>query len=170
MTSHSVYLFRHVQTQQVLISTRQVLKSQNLKQIDNTTRPIRLRKDLWRPMVAITGFHSPQSAQAVTDALLQRSQTRQLDFKMAEDHKMRPKRLRVVDEKDLVEKSVLSLREALEKVGSKHIKQDEKLLALWEQPRFMDLKGDGNQWPSFLEHGQLELKNNRFVKSEETNQ
>ncbi|CAO3634485.1 unnamed protein product [Cunninghamella blakesleeana] len=169
MASHSVYLFRHIQTQQVLVSTRQVLKNQNLKQLDTTTRPIRLRKDLWRPMVAVTGFNTSQSAQAVSDALLQRSQARQLNFKLAEDHISRPKRLRLVDEKDLVEKSVLSLREALESVGSKHIKSDEKLLALWEQPNFMDLKGD-KDWPSYLEHGQLELKNNRFVKSEENTQ
>lgn len=120
--------------------------------------PVRLRKDLWRPLVALTGFQTPQTAQAVTDALLQRSKARQVELQTSADHLARPKRLRVVDELDLVQTSIVSLREALESVASK-----EKLLALWEQPQFMDLKGD-KEWPSFLEHGQLELKNNRFVK------
>ncbi|KAI8097342.1 transcriptional regulation of mitochondrial recombination-domain-containing protein [Halteromyces radiatus] len=166
MASHSVYLFRHIQTQQVLVSTRQVMKNKALQQLDITNRPVRLRKDLWRPMVALTGFNTSQSAQAVSDALLQRSKARQLDFKTTEEHLARPKRLRQVDEQDLVEKSVVSLLEALEKVATTHIKNDEKLLALWEQPRFMDLKGD-KEWPAFVEHGQLELKNNRFVKTSE---
>jgi hypothetical protein len=130
-----------------------------LNQLGTTNKPPALRKDLWRPLVALTGFQTAQSAQAVTDALLQRSQQRQLDLRLSEDHLARPKRLRVVDEKDLVEKSIMSLREAIESV----CKEDEKLLALWEQPQFMELKGD-KEWPSFLEHGQLELKNNRFVK------
>ncbi|ORZ24202.1 hypothetical protein BCR42DRAFT_317701, partial [Absidia repens] len=157
MASHSVYLFRHVQTQQVLV----------LNQLDTITRPVRLRKDLWRPMVALTGFNTSHSAQAVSDALLQRSQARQLDFKTTEEHLSRPKRLRQVDEQDLVEKSVVSLLEALEKVAPAHVKNDEKLLALWEQPRFMELKGE-KDWPAFVEHGQLELKNNRFVKAAST--
>ncbi|KAI8341241.1 hypothetical protein BC941DRAFT_459698 [Chlamydoabsidia padenii] len=157
MSSHSVYLFRHVQTQQVL--------NKALNQLETTLRPVRLRKDLWRPMVALTGFNTSQSAQAVSDALLQRSQARQLDFKTTEEHLARPKRLRQVDEQDLVEKSVVSLLEALEKVAPAHFKNNEKLLALWEQPRFMELKGEEKVWPAFVEHGQLELKNNRFVKA-----
>lgn len=116
-------------------------------------------------MVALTGFNTPQSAQAVSDALLQRSQARQLDFKTTEEHLARPKRLRRVDEQDLVEKSVVSLLEALENVAPAHVKNNEKLLALWEQPRFMELTGEGKAWPAFVEHGQLELKNNRFVKA-----
>ena len=129
-----------------------------MNQLSTAIRPTRLRKDLWRPLVALTGFQTPQSAQAVTDALLQRSKARQLDLKLAEDHIARPKRLRVVDEQDLVETSIESLREALESVGSK-----DKLMALWEQPHLMELKNE-KTWPSFLEHGQMELKNNRFVK------
>lgn len=121
-------------------------------------KPVTLRKDLWRPLVALTGFQTPQSAQAVSDALLQRSKVRQQDLKTSQDHIARPKRLRAVDERDLVETSIVSLRDALESVGSK-----DNLMALWEQPHFMELKGE-KDWPSFLQHGQLELKNNRFVK------
>ncbi|KAI7895064.1 uncharacterized protein EV154DRAFT_413931 [Mucor mucedo] len=144
MAANSVYLYRHVQTKQILLGTMNA--------------PVRLRKDLWRPLVALTGFQTPQSAQAVTDALLQRSKARQVELQTSPDHVARPKRLRVVDELDLVETSIVSLREALESVAPK-----ENLLALWEQPQFMEMKGD-KAWPSFLEHGQLELKNNRFVK------
>ena len=116
---------------------------------------------MWRPLVALTGFNTPQSAQALSDALLQRSQVRQEELKTGADHLARPKRLRVVDEMNMVENSILSLRDALESVGTK--RQQEKLLALWEQPQWMELKGE-KDWPSFLEHGQLELRNNRFVK------
>jgi hypothetical protein len=132
-----------------------------LNQLGTTNKHPQLRKDLWRPLVALTGFQSPQSAQAVTDALLQRSKARQLDLKTSEEHIAKPKRIRQVDELDLVEKSIVSLREALESVAAS--KKESKLLALWEQPYFMELKGE-KEWPSFLEHGQLELKNNRFVK------
>lgn len=129
-----------------------------MNQLGTTNKPHQLRKDLWRPLVALTGFQTPQSAQAVTDALLQRSKARQNDLKFSQEQLARPKRLRVVDEQDLVETSIVSLCEALESVGSK-----DKLLALWEQPHFMELKGE-KEWPSFLEHGHMELKNNRFVK------
>ncbi|KAG2231640.1 hypothetical protein BDF21DRAFT_464605 [Thamnidium elegans] len=162
MVANSVYIYRHVQTKQILVSLRQNMKNKVLNQLGTKNAPVRLRKDLWRPLVALTGFETPQSAQAVTDALLQRSKARQIDLQTSESHLARPKRLRVVDELNLVETSIVSLREALETVGSK-----EKLLALWEQPHFMELKGE-KEWPSFLEHGQLELKNNRFV-NETTN-
>ncbi|KAI9361817.1 hypothetical protein BD770DRAFT_408300 [Pilaira anomala] len=158
MAANSVYIYRHIQTKQVLVSLRQNMKTKVLNQLGTKNAPVRLRKDLWRPLVALTGFETPQSAQAVTDALLQRSKARQVDLKTSDSHLARPKRMRVVDELNLVETSIVSLREALESVGSK-----EKLLALWEQPHFMELKGE-KEWPSFLEHGQLELKNNRFVK------
>ncbi|KAG2206462.1 hypothetical protein INT46_001763 [Mucor plumbeus] len=160
-STSSIYLFRHVQTKQILVSSRQNMKNKVLNQLGTTNKHPQLRKDLWRPLVALTGFQSPQSAQAVTDALLQRSKARQLDLKTSEEHIAKPKRIRQVDELDLVEKSIVSLREALESVAAS--KKESKLLALWEQPYFMELKGE-KEWPSFLEHGQLELKNNRFVK------
>ncbi|KAI8059876.1 hypothetical protein BC940DRAFT_247270 [Gongronella butleri] len=153
MASHSVYLYRHIQTQQVLL--------------DSAGRPVRLRKDLWRPLVALTGFSSSQSAQSVSDALLQRSKAYQVDMKTDAEHLQRPKRLRQVDEKDMVANSVTSLREALETV--KKPMDKEQLLALWEQPHFVDLAGD-KPWPAFVQHGQLELRNNRFVKDTEETQ
>ncbi|KAG0739006.1 hypothetical protein G6F57_003293 [Rhizopus arrhizus] len=158
---HGVYLFRHVQTNQVLVSLKQNMKNKTLNQLGTIHRPIRLRKDLWRPLVALTGFDTPQSAQALSDALLERSQTCQKELEVSADHRARPRRLRAVDEMNMVESSVLSLRDALESVGAK--RQQGKLLALWEQPQWMELKGE-KEWPSFLEHGQLELRNNRFVK------
>ena len=114
---------------------------------------------MWRPLVALTGFQTPQSAQAVSDALLQRSKARQLDLKTSDEHVAQPKRLRQVDEKDMIATSIVSLREALESTQ----KQDTKLTALWEQAQFMELNGD-KEWHCYLEHGQLLLKNNRFVR------
>ncbi|KAI9008940.1 hypothetical protein CLU79DRAFT_775941 [Phycomyces nitens] len=165
MSTHSIYLFRHIQSNQVLVSTRQILKNKALEQLQQAGRPVRLRRDLWRPVVALTGFDSENAAQAVSDALLHRSKTHQLDFSTKQEHLARPKRLRQVDENDLLEKSVTSLREALETVSPKYLKDGAKLTALWEQARFSELKGD-SEWPAFLEHGQLALKNNRFVSAE----
>ncbi|KAG1452602.1 hypothetical protein G6F56_007772 [Rhizopus delemar] len=156
--NHGVYLFRHIQTNQILVSLRQNMKNKTLSQLGTSNKPVSLRKDLWRPLVALTGFDTHQSAQALSDALLHRSQVRQKDLKTSADHVARPKRLRVVDEMNMVENSILSLRDALESASTK-----QQLLALWEQPQFMELKGE-KEWPAFLEHGQLELKNNRFVK------
>ncbi|KAI7901546.1 uncharacterized protein BX663DRAFT_110072 [Cokeromyces recurvatus] len=160
-STNSIYIFRHIQTQQVLISLRQSMKSRVLNQLGTTVRPTNLRKDLWRPLVALTGFQTTQAAQAVTDALLHHSKDLQLKQKMDKDHILQPKRLRVVEEKNMVEKSIVALRKALESVAAS--RNETRLLALWEQPYFMELKGD-KEWPSFLEHGQLELRNNRFVK------
>ncbi|CDH61450.1 hypothetical protein RO3G_08955 [Lichtheimia corymbifera JMRC:FSU:9682] len=164
-STHSVYLFRHIQTNQVIVSTKHFAKTRNLRQLDNATRPVRLRKDLWRPMLALTGFTNEKSAQAVTDALLQRSKARQFDLKTSAEHLSTPKRTRGPVESDLVEKSVLSLQEALESVAPKHFSPETKLSALWEQPRFLEMVQEGKQWPAFVEHGQLELKNNRFVSA-----
>ncbi|KAI9250322.1 hypothetical protein BY458DRAFT_524777 [Sporodiniella umbellata] len=152
-----LYLYRHVQTNQVLVSLRQNMKNKALNQLGPNRTPV-LRKDLWRPLVALTGFDTFQSAQALNDALLQRSEVRQNQLKTSSEHVARPKRLRKVDEQNMVENSILSLREALESVSKK-----QNLLALWEQPRFMEMKGE-KEWPSSLKHGQLELRNNRFVK------
>ncbi|KAI8888200.1 hypothetical protein K501DRAFT_320980 [Backusella circina FSU 941] len=159
MASHGVYLFRHIQTKQILVSLKPNMKSKVLNQLGTVHKPPQIRKDLWRPLVALTGFQTPQSAQALSDALLQRSQARQLDLKTSDDHLARPKRLRQVDEKDMIASSIVSLREALESTQ----KEDSKLTALWEQPQFMELNGE-KEWPAYLEHGQLLLKNNRFVR------
>ncbi|KAI7863116.1 hypothetical protein BDF14DRAFT_1424311 [Spinellus fusiger] len=165
MSTHSVYLFRHIQSNQVLVSTRPNMKSKSLSQL-NLARPIRLRKDLWRPVVALTGFDSEKAVRAVQDALLHRSKAYQLTLATDKEHLTRPKRLRSVDEKDILKTSIVSLREALESVSHRYLKEDGKLTALWEQTQHMELKGD-SEWPAFLEHGQLALKNNRFVSEQE---
>ncbi|KAI9312169.1 hypothetical protein BX666DRAFT_1989386 [Dichotomocladium elegans] len=164
-SNHAVYLFRNIQTNQVIVSTKHFAKNATLKQLDNAIRPVRLRKDLWRPMLALTGFNSSQSAQAVTDALLQRSKGRQQQIKTSAEHLELPKRARGPIESDLVETTVVSLRDALESLGPKHFGGETKLAALWEQPRFLEMVEEGKQWPSFVEHGQLELKNNRLISA-----
>ncbi|KAI8579199.1 hypothetical protein K450DRAFT_300502 [Umbelopsis ramanniana AG] len=165
--SHSVHLFRHIQTSQVIVSLKKAMKPSQLNQLDAATQPVRLRKDLWRPMVSINGFKDQETAQAVTDALLQRSELRQLETMFSDEHLKLAKRYRGPIEQDIVEKSLVSLREALETiVPRRHTEDSPKLTALWEQQKFADLAGAGeeNKWPEFVEHGQLVLKRNRFVK------
>lgn len=116
-------------------------------------------------MVALIGFKTVQSAQAVSDALLLRSKARRLDLQTSAEHLSKPKRVRRELEKDMLEQSIISLREAVEAVAPKYFKDDaDKLSALWEQARFMDL--GGKEWPAFVEHGLLTLKNNRLVPAD----
>jgi hypothetical protein len=118
-------------------------------------------------MVSINGFKDQETAQAVTDALLQRSELRQLETMFSDEHLKLAKRYRGPIEQDIVEKSLVSLREALETiVPRRYTEGSPKLTALWEQQKFADLAGVGEEkkWPEFVEHGQLVLKRNRFVK------
>jgi hypothetical protein len=117
-------------------------------------------------MVSVSGFKDEETAQAVTDALLQRSELRQLETMYSDEHLKLAKRYRGPIEMDIVEKSLVSLREALETVvPRRHTEGSPKLTALWEQQKFADLAGAGadSKWPEFVEHGKLVLKRNRFV-------
>jgi hypothetical protein len=117
-------------------------------------------------MVSISGFKDEKTAQAVTDALLQRSELRQLETMYSDEHLKLAKRYRGPIEMDIVEHSLVSLREALEAVVPQRYTEDSpKLTALWEQQKFADLAGAGvdSKWPEYVEHGKLVLKRNRFV-------
>jgi hypothetical protein len=117
-------------------------------------------------MVTVDGFKDEKTAQAVTDALLQRSEIRQLETKYSDEHLKLAKRYRQPIEKDIVEHSLVSLREALETVVPRHYTEGSpKLTARWEQQKFADIAGAGtdNKWPEFVQHGKLELRRNRFV-------
>ncbi|KAF9369976.1 hypothetical protein CPC16_004058, partial [Podila verticillata] len=51
--SNTVYLFRHIQTSQVLVSLKNSVEKQSLKQItDETRRPAHVRPDHWQPLAA----------------------------------------------------------------------------------------------------------------------
>ncbi|KAI8968313.1 hypothetical protein BDF20DRAFT_827917 [Mycotypha africana] len=149
-SAKTLYLFRHIQTKQVL-------------QLGGY-KPPKLRKDHWRPLVAVTGFKSSDSVDALANALLYRKTSKQVSLVTSPEHKARQKRLRAVDEMDLIDRTLTSLREAIEVIADRRNEKD--LLALWEQPHFMKLK-DEKDWPSLLKHGQLELRNNRFVTEED---
>ncbi|CAM0136574.1 hypothetical protein VKS41_003375 [Umbelopsis sp. WA50703] len=164
--SPSINLFRHIQTSQVIVSMKKAMKPNAHHQLDAAIQPVRLRKDLWRPMVTVDGFKDEKTAQAVTDALLQRSEIRQLETKYSDEHLKLAKRYRQPIEKDIVEHSLVSLREALETVVPRHYTEGSpKLTARWEQQKFADIAGAGtdNKWPEFVQHGKLELRRNRFV-------
>ncbi|RUS19930.1 hypothetical protein BC937DRAFT_86701, partial [Endogone sp. FLAS-F59071] len=112
----AVYLYRHIQTSQVLVSFRKGMKSKILNQIlDQTARPPRLRKDHWMPVVAITGFKDVRSAQSIHDALLERLRKRQQCKQNSPDHLALPKRLRTPVEQNQLSEALVSLREIVQR-------------------------------------------------------
>lgn len=120
-------------------------------------------------MVALTGFDSAESAQAVKDAYLQLSNERQRARQSSPEYLATPKKKRLNDDMDMVEDSIKSLRDALDKLAPRHFANDTNLSALWEQSRFIDFKEEGKDWPKFVDHGLLELQGNRFVTEEKSN-
>ncbi|KAF9977148.1 hypothetical protein BGZ65_007533 [Modicella reniformis] len=60
-SSKTVYLFRHIQTSQVLVTLKNTVEKQSLKQITKETRrPPHVRPDHWQPLV-------PQRLRAVQE-------------------------------------------------------------------------------------------------------
>ncbi|RUO95768.1 hypothetical protein BC936DRAFT_143266 [Jimgerdemannia flammicorona] len=181
-TGKALYLYRHVQTRQVLVSLRQ-----NMKYFDETARPLHLRKDHWAPLAVVTGFDTDATAQAAHDALLWRTKERQRTKMTSPKHINMKRRLRVPIEQNQLDESLISLREALEKVTSERAPQN--LSVFWEKSSYigkalkmetMDVMvakyGKENaekyseetaQWPAGVYHHILELKRSRMIENPE---
>ncbi|CAG8460554.1 2614_t:CDS:2 [Funneliformis caledonium] len=159
---------RHVQTSQVLVTVGRIIQSKYLRQIkDAALRPHKLRKDHWTPFVAISGFSSYGSVMTTSNIILRKLQNRP---KSSEYYKME-KRLRIHEDMNLVESSVLALCQSLRQLEAREMesKQNSLLKIYWERMAMVDLPKEqkGMEWPIFVQHEKLELKRGRLFLNEE---
>ncbi|CAI2166284.1 17373_t:CDS:2 [Funneliformis geosporum] len=159
---------RHVQTSQVLVTVGRVIQSKYLRQIkDVTLRPHKLRKDHWTPFVAISGFSSYGSVMTTSNIILRKLQNRP---KSSEYYKTE-KRLRIHEDMNLVEPSVLALCQSLRQLEARDMesKQNSILKIYWERMAMVDLpkEKNGMEWPKFVQHDKLELKRGRLFLNKE---
>jgi hypothetical protein len=144
-------------------------KRKNLNQIkDAALRPPKLRKDHWTPFVAVSGFSSYSSIMTANNLLSHNIQNRP---KSPEYYKTE-KRLRVHEDKDLVETSVLGLCKSLRQLEVRDMESEKKnslLKIYWERIIMMDLPKEklGLDWPKFVQHEKLELKRGRLFMNDE---
>src|SRR4051812_11567899 len=145
------------------------LKRKNLKQIEDAAlRPHKIRKDHWTPFIAISGFPSYSSIMTTNNILLNKIRSRP---KSPEYYKTE-KRLRIHEDMDLVETSVLGLCQSLQQLVARDMVSDEKnnlLKIYWERIAMIDLPKEklGLDWPKFVQHKKLDLKRDRLFMNDE---
>ncbi|KAG0374073.1 MAG: hypothetical protein J3R72DRAFT_450771 [Linnemannia gamsii] len=163
-TKNTVYLFRHIQTSQVLVSLKSSVEKQSLKQItDVTRRPAHVRPDHWHPLVAIQGFARPQDALSFHNSL--RDHQLNLQAVKASDatHMLQPRRLRAPQEMNQVDQTLVKMVELLDAQKTKT-----GIQVLWERDgvRKSILEKEGVEGKVLLEgveHGELVVKRGRDI-------
>ncbi|KAG0244510.1 hypothetical protein BGX31_008945 [Mortierella sp. GBA43] len=165
--SKTVYFFRHLQTSQVLVSLKNSVEKQNLKQIvDETRRPAHVRPDHWHPLVAIQGFKHHQDALAfhnsIRDHQLNLTAAKQTDAK----HVAQPRRLRATQEMDQVHETLVKMVKLLNEQPQIKATKGKGIRILWERDgikkRFLE-EEEGISFPEDIEHGELTIKRGRDI-------
>ncbi|KAF9933914.1 hypothetical protein BGZ67_004056 [Mortierella alpina] len=165
-STNTVYLFRHIQTSQVLVSLKNSVEKQSLKQItDVTRRPPHVRPDHWHPLVAIQGFSRPQDALSFHNSL----RDHQLNLHSAKvadkEHMTQPRRLRAPQEMDQIDSTLVKMVELLNTHPTIKASQGKGLHILWERDgvRKHILEKEGLSLLEGIEHGDLVIKRGRDI-------
>ncbi|KAG0230922.1 hypothetical protein BGW41_002372 [Actinomortierella wolfii] len=164
--STSVYLFRNIQTSQVLVSMTKRLENQNLKQIvDETRRPPRVRHDHWHPLAAIQGFKSHHDALAFHNSLRDHQLNMTEAKRSSAEHMVQPKRLRAPIEMNQVNETLIKMADLLAKNESIAESKGKGLKILWERPHILDqIKQEhGVTFLDGIEHGDLLVHRGRDI-------
>ncbi|KAF9930072.1 hypothetical protein FBU30_000909 [Linnemannia zychae] len=165
-TKNTVYLFRHIQTSQVLVSLKSSVEKQSLKQItDVTRRPPHVRPDHWHPLVAIQGFARPQDALSFHNSL----RDHQLNLTSAKTadpaHMTQPRRLRAPQEMNQVDSTLVKMVELL---NARPKKEVIGLTILWERDAvrksILEKEEEGAlKLVDGVQHGELVIKRGRDI-------
>ncbi|KAG0288162.1 hypothetical protein BGZ96_008031 [Linnemannia gamsii] len=166
-TKNTVYLFRHIQTSQVLVSLKSSVEKQSLKQIaDVTRRPPHVRPDHWHPLVAIQGFSRPQDALSFHNSL----RDHQLNLHAAKvadpTHIAQPRRLRAPQEMNQVDSTLCKMVELLNAQPQVVANQGKGIHILWERDgvrkQILEMEGVKPLLEG-VEHGELVVKRGRDI-------
>ncbi|KAF9418557.1 hypothetical protein BGZ94_009664 [Podila epigama] len=166
VNTNTVYLFRHIQTAQVLVSLKGSVEKQSLKQItDETRRPAHVRPDHWQPMVAIQGFARPSDAlsfhNSLRDHQLNLLKTKTQDA----THIAQPRRLRAVQEMNQVDETIVKMVQLLNEQPQIKANKGKGFQLLWERDgiRTQIQGSQGLVFPEAIEHGKLVTKRGRDI-------
>ncbi|KAI1315036.1 hypothetical protein EDD11_001375 [Mortierella claussenii] len=166
--SKTVYLFRHIQTSQVLVSLKNSVEKQSLKQIkDETRRPAHVRPDHWHPMLAIQGFHRHQDALSFHNSLRDHQLNLHSDKTTDPKHMLQPRRLRAPQEMNQIDETLVKMVELLNE--QPHIKKNngQGIQILWERDgvRKQLLEKEGVSLLEGIQHGNLSIRRGRDIVS-----
>ncbi|KAF9293260.1 hypothetical protein BGZ88_005583 [Linnemannia elongata] len=160
---NTVYLFRHIQTSQVLVSLKSSVEKQSLKQItDVTRRPAHVRRDRWHPLVAIQGFSRPQDALSFHNSLRDHQLNLHATKVANPEHIAQPRRLRAPQEMNQVDSTLVKMVELLNSQPNK----GKGMQILWEREgvRKSVLEKEGAELSlEGFEHGELVVKRGRDI-------
>ncbi|KAJ9076054.1 hypothetical protein DSO57_1029780 [Entomophthora muscae] len=167
----SVFLFRHQTTGQVVPSRKDSLEITTVWQ-HLRSPPTALRKDQWKPIIAVSGFPSDTTADIVWQSLMTYPEAIQ-----NEEFKSLPKRLRVPIVKDQTQHKISALCRIISDLPNYlddsrvfPIKPEGPLSLnlLCETPFFRELvEKDELKWPDFVKHEELVLLRGRNIMNPE---
>ncbi|KAF9437731.1 hypothetical protein BGZ76_011369 [Entomortierella beljakovae] len=164
--SKTVYLFRHIQTSQVLVSLKNTVEKQSLKQItDETRRPPHVRPDHWQPLVAIQGFSKHQDALAFHNSLRDHQLNSHSTMIADEKHMLQPRRLRGPQEMNQVDKTLVKMVELLNDNPKIKNNSGKGIQLLWERDGVREqlLEKEGVSLLEGIQHGNLTVKRGRTI-------
>ncbi|RKO97233.1 hypothetical protein CAUPRSCDRAFT_11087 [Caulochytrium protostelioides] len=167
--SHNLYLFRHLSRNHVIVSRQFDLQNSQLRQVAEHRPGLTIRRDLWSPFAVLTGMRSEATVaniynQIVTEHEHWRGKKHRFDdpLETVPDWVWTPP-------VDVVNKS-MALCDALN-----DIQPEELTVALhedvdtikptiwWERHDYRQaVQNRDKQWPSWLLHESLKLRNGRF--------
>ncbi|RIB29088.1 hypothetical protein C2G38_2156335 [Gigaspora rosea] len=162
------FIYANINTKQVLLTIGRNLKSRYLKQIkDVKLRPHKIRRDFWKPIIAVTGFSSYGSVTATHNAIRDKLDT----YPKPPNYKQIARNIRQIEDMDQIDKSVCNLCYALNKLGLKGMENNEtsKIKIFWEREALKDVpaKKAGLEWPKFVMHKKLFLDRGRLMINNE---
>ncbi|KAF9163429.1 hypothetical protein DFQ26_002519 [Actinomortierella ambigua] len=188
--SKSVYLFRNIQTSQVLVSMTKRLErphwiralegqgvagleaetagvpNQNLKQIaDETRRPPRVRHDHWHPMAAVQGFKTHQEALSFHNSLRDHQLNMTEAKRDSAEHMAQPKRLRSPVEMNQINETLIKMADLLAKNETLAESQGKGVTILWERPHLLKqiTENHGVSFLNAIQHGDLLVHRGRDI-------
>ncbi|KAG0318169.1 hypothetical protein BGZ99_005835 [Dissophora globulifera] len=162
----TVYLFRHIQTSQVLVSLKNSVEKQSLKQIaDETRRPAHVRPDHWHPVLAIQGFERHQDALAFHNSLRDH-QLNHISAKTTDATYMKqPRRLRAPQEMNQIDSTLVKMVELLNEQPQIKANKGQGFHILWEREGVRKdlLEKEGISLPEGIQHGDLAIRRGRDI-------
>ncbi|CAG8443128.1 17871_t:CDS:10 [Acaulospora morrowiae] len=164
-----LFIYSNIVTNQVLLTVGRTLKTKYLKSqiTDAKQRPHKIRRDFWKPIIAVTGFSSYTSVMTTNNIIQHKIRT----CPKPRDYYQLERKARMQDDMNQLEKSVYGLCYAINSlVHTKGYEQEEssKLTIYWERFALKDLPSkDGIKWPMCVRHEKLMLKRGTIMLNKE---
>ncbi|CAG8494305.1 13444_t:CDS:10 [Acaulospora colombiana] len=166
-----LFIYSNIVTKQVLLTVGRTAKTKYLKSqiTDDKQRPHEIRRDFWKPIIAISGFSSYTSVMTTNNIIQHKLRT----YPKPQDYYRLERKVRMQDDMNQLEKSVYGLCYAINSlVHTKGYEQEgsSKLTIYWERLAMKDLPSKSGldlKWPVCVQHKKLMLKRGTIMLNEE---